>query len=296
MMMINIKELEQDEGKYYYKGELFSGVGFRTSDEKVEDLHRFKDGVSVSGYRCKYFSSEDNISQIDIDYIDFTGEFLNPYAFYENKKFSGIAYEFEKEQGFCLGQHLIEEGVPVVSFTWYPSGKNKSLSIDRKGFVQIFEWFENDSLKYFEIYSHEFRKRLIAISLTEENQLKTVWIEKDYFDWILNHGTELEFHYFENKDSFNSFTVDRIFSVIHSGVDDELFSIISSNGGLKELSEIIISRTSVGAKSLLDLAGVETLKKVAIRGENPNLLDAVKQLKRTRQDISIRLNEQEVTI
>lgn len=294
--MININGLEQSEGKYYYQDKLFSGVGFKTCGEKVEALHEFKDGLIIADYKCKYFPDEENISKIDIDSIEFTGEFLNPYAFYENRKFSGIAYEFEGEQEICLGQHFIEEGVPLISLTWHLSGKDKSLSIDRNEFVQIYEWFNDGSLKYFEIYSKEFSKRLIAITLSGQNRLEAVWIEKDYFNWIGNHGAKLEFDYFNSKNSFSNLAVDQIFSLTHSGVDDELFACISSNEGFRGLLELSISRTSLSAKSLLDLVNVETLKKVSIHDERSNLLSAVEQLKRERQDVLIILNGQDLTI
>lgn len=34
----------------------------------------------------KYFPNHDNIAHIDIDYIDFTGEYLDNFALYNNKR------------------------------------------------------------------------------------------------------------------------------------------------------------------------------------------------------------------
>lgn len=294
--MINIEKLNYIQEKYYYEEKLFTGVGFRTSGERVEDVCEFENGVNVDIYRSKYFPNDRNIPHIDIDYIDFTGEYLDSYALYRNKRFSGIAYELEGEQEFCLGQHLIEDGVTVVSLGWYPSGENESLRLDREGIVQVFEWFKDDSLKEFSLYSREYREILISISIGEAKQLKSVWIEGNYFEWILKYRSQLEHQYFESKNSFEDYSVAPVLSLINSGIDDVIFHSIAANDGFKDLSKIIISNTCLTETAILELANIKTLKQITFSEIKRNLLGIAKELKRKMLDCSIKLNEQKITI
>jgi len=296
MLMINIEKLNYIQDKYYCEGKLFTGVGFRTSGERVEDVCKFENGVSTDIYRSKYFPNDTNIPHIDIDYIDFTGEYLDAYAFYKNKRFSGIAYELEGEQEFCLGQHLIEDGLTVVSLRWHPSGENQSLRLDREGIVQAFEWFKDGSLKEVSLYSTEYRKILISISIGEAKHLKSVWIEENYFEWILKYSSQLEHQYFESRNSFEDYTVAPTFSLIKSGINDVVFHSIASNEGFKDVSKIIISNTSLTEVALIELASIKSLKQITLSDGKRDLLSIAKELKRKRPDCLIKLDEQKIAI
>lgn len=95
MLIINVKNLNNFQEKYYYQGELFTGVGFRTDGDKLVDIYEFNEGIHTKIYQNEYFPNDNNILHIDMDYIEFTGEYLDSFALYQNKKFSGIAYELE---------------------------------------------------------------------------------------------------------------------------------------------------------------------------------------------------------
>jgi hypothetical protein len=296
MLMINMKKLDQLEDKYYYEGKLFTGVGFETFEEKIEEVCQFKNGVNVGIYRSQYFPNNSTISQIDIDYIEFTGEYLDSYAFYKNKRFSGIAYELEGEQEFCLGRHLIDDGVTVVSRRWYPSGEKESLKLDRKDIVQIFEWFKDGSLKKIRLYSRENRQRLIDVTLSEAQQLNSVWIEKNYFEWLVKYKSQIEYDYFESVNSFEDYTVATNLSLINSGVNDVVFYSIAANDGLMNLCKIIVFNTSLTGTAILELASIKTLKQITISEEKRDLVSIAKELKRKRPDCFVKLNEQKITL
>ena len=294
--MINIKKLDQIEDKYYYEGNQFTGVVFETSEERIEEVCEFKNGINVGIYRSQYFPDDPTISQVDIDYIEFTGEYLDSYAFYKNKRFSGIAYELEGEQEFCVGRHLIDDGVTVVSRRWYPSGEKESLKLDRKDIVQFFEWFKDGSIKKISLYSRENRQRLINIALSEAKQLNSVWIENNYFKWLAKYKSQIEYDYFESVNSFEYYTVAANLSLINSGVNDVVFYSIAANDGLMNLREIIIFNTSLTETAILELANIKTLKQINISEEKRDLLSIAKELKRKRSDCLINLNDQKTIL
>ena len=296
MLMINIKNLNSIGDKYYFQGSLFTGIGFEIFGDKIENVSQFENGVNVDININKYFPNDKNIPHIDIDYIDFTGEYLDSYAFYKNHKFSGIAYELEGDQEFCLGQHLIKDGVTVVSIRWYPSGEKESLRLDREGIVQVFEWFKDGSIKKISLYSREYGEILVNITLSQAKQLSSVWIEGNYFQWIVNYRSKIEYHYFENINSFKDYSADPNLSLINSGLNDAVFDSIVSNDGLKSLCKIIIFNTSLTETAILELATINTLKQIILSDGKRNLKMIAEELKRKRPDLSIKLNEKEIII
>ncbi|MGB3692881.1 MAG: hypothetical protein WBG70_16125 [Spirulinaceae cyanobacterium] len=294
--MINIKELSCIKNKYFYEEQLFTGVGFSTSGEKVNNFNKFENGINVGAYQCKYFPNKISIPHINIDYIDFTGEFLDAFALYKNKKFSGIAYELEDEEDVCLAKHLFKDGVPVGSISWHSSGEKKSLRLEREGIVQVFGWFPDGALKEMELYSQEQSERLINVSFDQPKQLRNVWIEESYFEWIPKYTAKLEFHYLETVDSFKDFTISPTFSLVGLGINDAVFCAIGSNKKFGNLSKITISRTSISEESFLKLANINTLNEVIIRDKNRHLTNIAKNLKSIRKDCLIKLNGQEIMV
>jgi hypothetical protein len=295
MLTINIKELNKIEEKYYYQGILFTGVGFRISGEKIEDNLRFEGGICVGYYTSKYFPNEKDVPHIDIDYIEFTGEYLDNYALYKNEYFSGVAYELENEQKICLGQHFMKNGEKVASVGWYLSGQMECLTLIEEDLVQGFGWYEDGSLGGLDIYLKEKKERLI-VSLGEHKQLKTVWIKENYFQWLPNYKDRLEFHYFESKNSFKEFSASSTFTLIDPGVDDVVFYAIASNNGLENLSDILISQTSMSEEAILELVNVITLKELSLRDDNCDLLGVAQKFKHQRLDCLVNLNDREITV
>jgi hypothetical protein len=295
MLMINIKELNEMADKYFYKGILFTGVGFRVCGEKIEEVLSFEEGICVGPYRSKYFPNEKNIPHIDINYIEFTGEYLDNYARYKNKYFSGVAYELEYEEKICLGQHLMKDGARVASVGWYLSGQMEALTLIEEDLVQGFGWYEDGSLGGLDIYLKEKDERMI-VTVGEDKQLKTVWIKENYFESIPMYKDRLEFHYLETNNSFEEFSAGSIFTLMDPGVDDVVFYSIASNNGFKNLSDIVISETSLSQETILELVNVKTLKKLTLRDDNRDLLGIAQEFKHQRPDCLVNLNDREIAV
>ncbi len=294
MMLTNIEELDYITDKYYYKGSLFTGVACRIDGENVEVLNEIKNGVIVGLHKYKYFPNESTVPHIHIDYIDFPGEYLDYPAFYKNEKFTGIAYEFSDDESVCLAYYLFEDGNPVGSMSWYESGEISSLALLRQGISQLFAWFRDGSIQGVHLFSRVHHKKLFNIVLDEHKRLQTLWIEENYFDWIKQHKTDLEFHYFETKNSFDNLTVSPSLSLVDGGVDDSVWNSIATNDGLKGLSNINLSLTSLSEEVMLELANIVSLTKIEMREGQRKLLTVAQRIKLKRPDCVIRLNNQEI--
>ncbi len=301
MLFINIEKLEQTQDKYFYKGQAFTGVGFTLARESLENLHEFDNGYHIGIHQSRYFPDDSKVQHIDVDYIQFTGDFLSEFALYEDGNFTGITYELDNSKGVCTAQHIFKNGLPLESREWYYSGQEKSLWLEKESFVQLFEWFEDRSLKNVEIISTAGpNKKLIGVGLNELQQLTHVWIKEDYFEWIETNYAELEFNYFANKESFQKVFTSSNLTLIDSGVDDYLLNLIGSNYGFNHgfngLSQLTLSRTSLSAEAIIQLADITTLKEITLRDRQRNLSAVARKIKQKRPDCLVRLNTQDVII
>lgn len=168
------------------------------------------------------------------------------------------------------------------------------LGLDSVEFNQYFSWDSNGSLETFELYSKEFQKRMIHVQLKENNEIISIWIEKEYFTWIPNFKNKLEFKYFTAKEDFIEFAVHSKLLLYSPGVDDEIFNYLTLNNKLANVSEILTSRTSLSEKVILKLAGLKNLKTITINDRNRDLIGVTQQLKSKRPDCLIKLNSQEI--
>ena len=309
MLMINRKELNQIESKYYYQEKLFTGASFRVKGEKIEELLSFEKGICIGPYTNKYFPSEKEIPHLDIDYIDFAGEYLDDHVLYKNKRFSGVAYELEKKQKICLGIHLIIEGMMRASLTWYISGAIKYIELIEEDLMQSWGWRKNGTMLGFDIYPKSRTKgtkdkrimvgkeERIKFGMDQKKQLKGVWIEENYFEWIEKNKDRLEFDYYiETRNSFDQFLTSEKLRLSCLGVDDRVFNSIGSNNGFKNLEEIVIFLTSISEEKMLELVKVKTLKNITFRNEKRDLLAIAKEFKQKRPDCLVTLNDKEIRL
>lgn len=301
MLFINIEELEQIQDKYFYKGKAFTGVGFILAGESLENLHEFDNGYDIGIHQSRYFPDDGKVQHIDVDYIEFTGEFLDAFALYKNKKFTGVTYELDESKDICTAKHIFKDGVPLESREWYYSGQDKSLWLEKESFVQFFEWFEDGVLKNVQVTSMGSNSKgsnevLIRVTLNELQQLTCVWIKEDYFEWMETNYAELEFNYFATKESFQKFYASSNLSLIDSGVNDYLLNLIGSNDGFNGLSQLTLSRTSLSEEAIIELVDITTLKEIILRDRQRDLSALAKKIKQKRPDCLVRLNTQDVII
>ncbi|HBE18665.1 MAG TPA: hypothetical protein DEG17_02855 [Cyanobacteria bacterium UBA11149] len=298
MLMINIQELKKIAQKYYYQDKLFTGVGFRVDGYKIEEALKFESGICLGQYTSKYFANEKEIIHVDMDCLEFPGDDIDYYPRYKNNNdiFSGVAYELGDEEKVCLEQHLFEDGIRVASVGWYLSGQMHYLTLMKEeDLSQSFGWYEDGSLGGIDMILEEKKERII-VTVGEQKQLKTVWIEENYFEWMPKYQDRFEFHYFETNNSFAEFSASPNFSLIAPGVDDIVFHSIASNNGFKNLYDIDISRTSLSQEAIMELVNVKTLKKLTIDDNRRNLLSIAQEFKHQRPDCLVTLNNSKITV
>ncbi|WP_017662977.1 hypothetical protein [Baaleninema simplex] len=293
-MLRNIKTLTQQGDRYYLDGKPFTGVTFKISDKQLEDLHEFKNGKFVGTYQNQYFSkhfkynSEDLIHvDLEDEDLDLPGGFIDSETTYKGQYFSGVAYELSRNDEVAMVEFLFNEGDPIAYVVWNDRGDLAGLKLGKGDIDEYYNWHEDRTLAYYCIRSHQYSTYLIEISIELNNELKSLWLEEQYFEWIETHKEELEFLYLESLDSFKELIAAPRLSLNQSGVDDRVFNAIACNNGLRKLSNIILAYTSLSESTILSLADLQNLKEIHFCDPDRNLENLVKQLKHKRPDLLI---------
>lgn len=297
MLKVNFSYLEYLNNKYYYQEKLFTGASFKLVGYIIEEFWEFQEGIKIGNYQSEYLPNDPSLLRVSVDCLEFDGEYLTSYTTYDDRGFSGIGYDIDigvPGDQFCTGEHLFKDGWPSSSVEWHYLGQIESLRLVSGDFNQNYGWSSDGSFNGFVFYSEEFQKMIIDLSFSPQIQSRTIWIEQEYFEWVAKLREKIKFNYFTTKESFIDFPVGSILGLYSAGVDDEIFHYLMANNKLATLSEIILSRTSISDRSILELADLSNLKTIILKDRQRDLTDVAQQLKQKRPDCSVRLNSEEV--
>ncbi|HLP87531.1 MAG TPA: hypothetical protein VK184_02855 [Nostocaceae cyanobacterium] len=294
MLKVNFSYLNYIDDKYYYEGKLFTGASFKLRGCLIEEFLKFKDGIQIGNYQSKYLPNDPSLLRVNIDCLEFNGEYLTSYTSYQNQTFSGIGYELDVDDKYCTGEYLIQDGWPGSGIVWDYSGKMRHLGLVLVEFKQYFSWDSNGSLVDFELFSKELHKRMIQVELKENNEIISIWIEKEYFTWIPNFIDKLEFKCFTTEEDLSDCAFSSKLGLYSQGIDDEIFNYFMSKNKLATVSEINILNTSLSDQIILELASLENLKRIILKYHDRDLIGVAQQLKSKRPDCLIKLNSQEI--
>lgn len=118
MKRILFSAMEQRDGRYWYQGEPYTGVGFTLHPEQRVTAHEVKDGVVAGPYRPICVPDDG----VDYEQINDTEGLLDDYVTktYRGKAFTGIMYSFLGET--CNRESFTRNGVLDNDACWYANG------------------------------------------------------------------------------------------------------------------------------------------------------------------------------
>lgn len=293
MLRVNADILAVENGKYFYQGELFTGIAFVVSEGVVKNAKEYKTGELMGNYSNEYLPNEDNQLKIDSDYLEPENEDdYEPFRCYKGERFSGIAYDFEVE-GLCTGEWLYIDGWSDSDVTYYKSGVLEAVELIDDDFSQVYYWYEHGQIKKYEIFERDFFD--ITLAFEETGELTTLGINGDYFERIKNLSNEMKFCLFEEKDFISGLKGTRYLSVSGSSVDDEVFGSLLTNGGLGLTSKLSICRTSLTVVSLKKLLPYTNINQLFVESESICFED-MKSFKSQRPGCYVEFNRVEVMV
>lgn len=287
--MIRVKAscLSFDKDKCYYNNKLFNGISFEIVDGVVEKKIKFLKGEPNGDYTNDYFLYNEPLAHLNVDFLQFDDEsYLGEPVKYNREYFTGVAYEFQGE--FCCRETLYIDGFLNSDIEYDISGKLNYLEVSNKNYSAICSWYENGKSAKISLFKKgEFRTK---IEFTEDNKLKSLSINDDYFNGIIKIKDSLMFPIFENKSYFSKLVCASRLYLSGSAVDDELFNYIISNNGLSEVEEFVSHETALTESSLFKLKKLENLKRVNITTSSDELLSCLGELKEYCPYLVIKFN------
>ncbi len=289
MLRLKKSALTEEEGKFFYKGDLFSGVAFTMSEGELVNAIEVSEGMETGKYFPKYFSKSD-YRIIDIELLDPEDEDdYEPFLCLNGDRFSGIALEFDGV--FCTGELLYVRGWSDSQVTYYKTGCIESIDLVEDGFSQIYQCYKNDQLKKYEItVRNSFSFNL---AFTEDGGLSVLGMEGDYFNQVKLISDKLAIPDFKNESFIDDLKAAQFLSLSGNSVTDKLFKKLISSGVLEQTANISLFQTAVTKESLYLLQKDSRLNRLLVNSNIINL-DDLKLFKHDKPDCYVEFNSDEV--
>lgn len=291
MLRLKKNALTEEEGKFFYKGDLFSGVAFTMSDGDMVNAINISEGVEIGKYFPSYLPvSESKI--IDIELLEPENEDdYEPFLCLNGERFSGIALEFDG--AFCTGEVLYVRGWSDSQVAYYETGCLESIELVEDGFSQIYQWYENDQLKKYEVTSRNSFS--FDLAFNENGYLSVLGMEGDYFNQVKMISDKLVIPAFKDDSFLRNLKSAEFLSLSGHSVTDKLFRRLIYSGVLELMESISLFQTAVTKEILFLLQEDSNLKNLLINSNIINL-DDLRLFKLNNPDCYVEFNRVEVLV
>lgn len=288
MLRLKKSALKEEEGKFFYKGDLFSGIAFAMSDGEMVNAIKISEGVEIGEYFPKLSPASD-CRVIDIELLLPEDEDdYEPFLCLDGQRFSGIALEFDG--AFCTGELLYVRGWSDSQFTYYETGRLESIELVEDGFSQIYQWYESGQLKKYKVASRNSFS--FDLEFKEDGSLSVLGIEGDYFNQVKLMADKLAVPPL-NESFMDDLKSAEFLSLSGYSITDKFFRRLTFLGMLERTENISLFQTAVTKEGLSLLKESRKLNKLTINSTIINL-DDVKLFKFDKPSCYVELNREEV--
>ncbi len=261
------------------------------SDGEMVNAINISEGVEIGKYFPSYLPvSESKI--IDIELLEPENEDdYEPFLCLNGERFSGIALEFDG--AFCTGEVLYVRGWSDSQVAYYETGCLESIELVEDGFSQIYQWYENDQLKKYEVTSRNSFS--FDLAFNENGYLSVLGMEGDYFNQVKMISDKLVIPAFKDDSFLRNLKSAEFLSLSGHSVTDKLFRRLIYSGVLELMESISLFQTAVTKESLFLLQEDSNLKNLLINSNIINL-DDLKLFKLNNPDCYVEFNRVEVLV
>lgn len=289
MLRLKKSALTEEGGRFFYKGDLFSGIAFAMSDGEMVNAVKISEGIEIGEYFPKVLPEFD-CRVIDIELLLPEDEDdYEPFLCLDGQRFSGIALEFDGD--FCTGEILYVRGWSNSQFTYYKTGRLESIELVEDGFSQIYQWYESGQLKKYKVASRNSFS--FNLEFKENGYLSVLGIDGDYFNQVKLVRDKLAIPAFEDEGFVKDLKSAEFLSLSGCSITDKLLNILILLGVLERAENISIFHTAVTREGLSLLKECRKLSKLNINSTIINL-NEIKPFKFDKPDCYVELNGEEV--
>jgi hypothetical protein len=289
MLRLKKHALIEKEGKFFYEGNLFSGIAFDIANGMLVNAMQISDGIETRRYTPKYYPASD-CQIVDMEILKPESEDdYEPFLCLNGERFNGIALEFDGV--FCTGELLYVRGWSDSQVTYFKTGQLESIELIEDGFSQIYQCYDGKQIKKYEISV----RNLFSFNLeyNEDGNIRVLGLDGDWLNQMKVISTKLTIPHFKHEDFLDELKAGRFLSISGSSITDRLFKRLVASGVLEQVEVISIFYTALTTESLRLLQEGNRLNKLLVSSDLLSL-DDVRLFKSARQECYVEFNGEEV--
>lgn len=262
MNRILFSAMEKKDGKYIYRDNFFSGLGFSIDSEGKVSAFEVREGVVFNSYHSICAPNNEEYMQVDL-----TGQ-LSDYVLpqYQGKPYSGIGYEFS--DNICDREVFLENGITYSEAHWNENGDLMYFDIPNESFGEICEWYSNGMLKIVKISTKD--KFAGAISFAEDGKLNFLSSRGDLLKNLEYISSKAKFFPFKEISDIEKLEITKEFSLFGEDVTSEFLCRIIDAKMLANTTTLRLINTNV---KYLNLKKIPLLRKLYINDESVKIID-----------------------
>lgn len=293
MKRVRFQAMEQREGRYWYRGTPFTGIGFSVSDRKVSAFE-VEDGIVTRPYRP--ICAPDNSEFLQIELGGELSDYETPV--YLGKPFSGIGYEFAGDD--CNFEAFLDKGDPLSQAHWDRNGTMVYFAAPPNDvFRETCEWYQNGAIKSIAISTSTHFSG--AVRFSEEGWLVVLTSRGGFLGQVSEIYTKARFFPISNVSEFATIRWAEEVTLAGDDIDDDFVGLIICCGALSGTSKLTLSDTNVKS---FNVYSVTSLKEVNIIDSNnmkylsnphdTETINLARSIKKARPDLRVVLNRREL--
>lgn len=284
MKRIKKNSLEVCDNKYYFEGELFTGVVYSVVGRVVENIFTVENGA-ISKKPDDFFGFERYSLSIDVSHLH---EELDEEPFlYRGRRFTGVAYSFDED--FCIGAQVFEGGYVEKEVGWFKSGVLGFYEGFCEGVGEFSTWYENGSRNNLKV-SEQGSFRLEA-DFDPPDEMKRLSIFGPFLERLSEVSNKLLFPLVDRVEQLNEIKFSHSLYLSGDGVDDDVFGILVSSACFANVYKLHLSNTTLIGESIVELKSKENIKELILDDSREGISSAVDEFRVSRPDCIVRFNQ-----
>tara|TARA_B100001059_G_scaffold235287_1_gene280432 strand:+ start:7752 stop:8630 length:879 start_codon:yes stop_codon:yes gene_type:complete len=291
MLRIDAKQLIENDGLYYHRGILFTGIAFFLNTPLIEKVNEYSQGKLIGPYTSKWLDNDKSILKVEIDELDGDGELQQ--ALFEGSPFTGIGYDIDG--GVCHQESDYENGWICQEIDFYKNGEVGYINLKNQTLSEEVRYNNKGDIEEYQL--NKFNNFNIELFYTEQ-ALRTVRLNGDFFGRIHQDEYLLGIDVPDTLVKIKELVISPRLCLFGSGINDELVKAIIYNKTLGNTNSIIISGTSLSLGTIEDLIYNTKLTELRIRDKRTDIMlqlpCSLKKYKAEKSQCDIELNNEKI--
>ena len=285
MIRILLNLIERNGCEYWYRSQVFSGIGFEIGSDGKVSAFKVESGLVVGIYRP--ICAPDNVECMQ---IDLTGK-LDDYELiqYLNKPYNGIGYEFR--DGICDREVFLKNGIVLSEAQWNADGFMAYLDVPNDSFGEVYEWYRNGVMKNINISTNN--DYYGSFGFSEDGGLRFLSAGRGFLKNLGAISAKAKFLRVETVSDIAKLQASEELVLFGDDINDEFLSLISESEMLSHTFIVKLNSVSVEHFNFEKFPYLREIHFESLSATE-HQFDFARSIKRHRSDLKVFLNTKEI--